>query len=543
MRLPLQFSTAGLLVGTIFFALSLTPSLIPREGVVQGAISGISMVAGYGVGVFVAWLWHFMELPAVGGRTRQVLRWVVTALCVLLAVGFLLQATTWQNSVRALMGLEEVPGVRPLTVALVAALVFLVLVLIAKLFRQLFYFLSGKLERRVPQRIATLLGLVAAFFVFYSVISDVVVSTALHKVDGIYQRLDARIVPDMKAPTGANQAGGPDSLVRWKDMGHQGRRYLALGPKEKDIAEVTGRAKDPIRVYVGLNAADTPEARAKLALDELKRVGGFDRANLILITPTGTGWVDPGAINSIEYLLRGDIASVAAQYSYLPSPIALMTEDAYGRETAQALFQAVYGYWKAMPRQSRPKLYLFGLSLGALNSDRSFDFYDIIDDPFHGALWTGPPFRSDTWRMVTAHRDEGSPAWLPSFRGGSVVRFGNHFGGYEKGEQPWGDFRIAYLQHGSDPIVFFDPAAAWRKPAWMDKPRARDVSPDLKWYPIVTMLQLGMDMHAGIAPMGYGHSYAPEDYVHAWYQLTEPQGWDEASLKLLKEKLRTWNPR
>ncbi|WP_288129664.1 alpha/beta-hydrolase family protein [Microbulbifer sp.] len=537
------FSTAGLLIGAIFFAISLTPSLIPREGVTQGVISGFSLAAGYGVGVALSWLWNFLELPTGSERT-QLWAWRLTAIfCALLTLGFLWSASNWQNSVRALMGLEEAPGVRVFTVAIVALAVALVLVLIAKLFRCLFYFLSDKMQHRVPRRLSGLLAMVVAFVLFWSALNDVILTALLQRVDGIYQKLDAAIAPDMKAPTAANKPGSAESLISWRDMGHQGRRYLALGPAAKDIAEVTGSADDPIRVYVGLNAADTPDKRAELALEELKRVGGFERSYLILITPTGTGWVDPGAINSIEYLLRGDVASVAAQYSYLPSPISLMTEDAYGRESAQALFQSIYGHWRTLPKASRPRLYLFGLSLGALNSDRSFDFYDIIDDPFHGALWAGPPFRSDTWREVTAERDAGSPAWLPQFRDGAVVRFGNHFVGYEKGSAKWGNFRLAYLQHGSDPIVFFDPNAAWRKPAWMVPPRARDVSPDLQWYPIVTMLQLAMDMHAGIAPMGFGHSYAPADYVHAWHQLVEPSGWDEEKLNLLKKKLLKWNPR
>ena len=543
MRFAHFFTSGGLLVGTLFFALSLTPSLIPREGVTQGIISGVALAVGYGVGVFLTWLWQFLGLPSLGDRFRIRLRWVIGAICAVLALGFLWRAAHWQNTVRALMGLEEAPGVRPLVIALVALLLFMVLLVIAKLFRHFFYFLAARFQHRVPRRIAALLALGGAFALFWAVFNNLLLTQALHRIDGIYQRLDANIAPEMAAPTGRLDPGGPESLVRWQDMGHQGRRYLSLRPRAKDIAEVTGEAKDPVRVYVGLNAAETPAQRANLVLEELKRVGGFDRSYLILITPTGTGWVDPGAINSVEYLLGGDVASVAAQYSYLPSPIALMTQDAYGRETARAAFEAVYGYWSNLPRETRPKLYLFGLSLGALNSDRSFDFYDIIDDPFHGALWTGPPFRSDTWRMVTAERNKSSPAWLPQFRDGAVVRFGNHFEGYETGSAAWGEFRLAYLQHGSDPIVFFDPSAAYREPAWMRAPRARDVSPDLTWYPIVTMLQLAMDMHAGVAPMGYGHSYAPADYVRAWHHLLGVPGWDAERLANLNKHLQKWNPR
>ena len=112
-----------------------------------------------------------------------------------------------------------------------------------------------------------------------------------------------------------------------------------------------------------------------------------------------------------------------------------------------------------------------------MNSDLSFDLYDIIDDPFNGALWSGPPFRNDAWRRMTAQRDPGSPAWLPRFRGGSVVRFMNQDGGLERGEQPWGTFRIAFLQYASDPITFFSPQSAWREPDWLKHPAAPTCRP------------------------------------------------------------------
>ena len=145
---------------------------------------------------------------------------------------------------------------------------------------------------------------------------------------------------------------------------------------------------------------------------------------------------------------------------------------------ARALFSEVYGYWRSLPRDARPRLYLNGLSSGSLNSDLSFDLYDIIDDPFNGALWSGPPFRNDAWRRMTAQRDPGSPAWLPRFRGGAVVRFMNQDGGLESGgSDPRGTFRIAFLQYASDPITFFSPQSAWREPGWLQgAPRPRRVA-------------------------------------------------------------------
>ncbi|HAJ88051.1 MAG TPA: hypothetical protein DCP33_14310, partial [Pseudomonas sp.] len=96
----------------------------------------------------------------------------------------------------------------------------------------------------------------------------------------------------------------------------------------------------------------------------------FERSVLVLVSPTGPGWIDQAAMIAVEYLHHGDIASVALQYSYLNSPLALLVEADYGRDVARALFAEIYGYWTELPAERRPRLYLHGLSLGALHSQR-----------------------------------------------------------------------------------------------------------------------------------------------------------------------------
>ncbi|TVR94668.1 MAG: hypothetical protein EA418_09590, partial [Wenzhouxiangellaceae bacterium] len=277
---------------------------------------------------------------------------------------------------------------------------------------------------------------------------------------------------------------------------------------------------------------------AALALAEMERVGAFERDYLVVITPTGTGWVDPGGIRSLEYLVGGNIASVAMQYSYLPSWLSLLAQAEYGQETARILFDLVYRRWRELPADSRPRLYLHGLSLGALNSERSADIWDLVGDPIDGALWSGPPFRSRTWQWATEQRNTGSPAWLPRFRDGSVIRFANQHGGLDDFAAPWGPFRVVYLQYASDPISFFSPSALYREPAWMRGQRGPDVSPKLRWYPIVTFLQLAADIAAAeVAPIGYGHAYATEHYIDAWQAIIEAPGWDDDRLQRLKQKI------
>ncbi len=531
----MYLSVVGLLVGTVFFAFSLTPSLLPRPFLVQGVLSGVSFAAGYGLGVAGLWLWNYLQLPVAAARTGRIIKCVAGVLCALTAASFLWQSSNWQNSIRELMGMEAAAGARPAMLAVVAALVFFLILGTARLFRWVFQGLSAWSRRLVPPRISHLVGAVASVMLFWSVIDGVLVSFLLRTMDNSFQQLDALIDDDLPRPTAPEQAGSPDSLIGWQDLGRQGRHFVTGGPSAADLSEFFGTPLPrPVRVYVGKNSAETAEERARLALEELKRAGGFERSVLLLVTPTGTGWVDPAGQNPVEYLFRGDIATVAAQYSYLNSPLALLTEGAYGEEMARALFNEIYGYWRALPAESRPRLFLSGLSLGAMNSDRSFDLYDIIDDPFDGALWSGPPFCHESWRRMTEQRAPGSPAWLPQFRDGSVVRFTNQTRGLERADVEWGAFRIAFLQYASDPVTFFSPQAAWREPAWMREPRGPDVSPDLRWFPLVTMLQLAADMMVGTAPPGYGHEYAARDYIDAWLALAEPEGWSEAEVDRLK---------
>lgn len=522
-------------MGTFFFALSMTPSLLPRTDLFQGLVSGFSLAAGYGLGVLIPWLWSYFELPKPAKQTQKILQIIAAIICTVTGIIFLWRASEWQNSIRILMNMDEHAGVQPFIIGFTALTVFFILLLLARFFRWTFRMITLKLIKYIPRKVSYIFGLIAAFILFWSVLDGILFSLILRSADTTYERVDSLLEPEFGQPADPLKAGSALSILSWEDMGRQGRRFISGVPTVEEIRQFTNEpALEPLRVYVGINAAETFDERAELALQELIRQNAFARDVLVIITPTGTGWIDPGSIRPLEYLSLGNIASVAAQYSYLPSPLSLWIEEEYGAEMAQSLFQKVYGYWTALPAEQRPKLYLHGLSLGAINSDRSFDLYDIIDDPFNGALWVGPPYRKETWRSFTERRNPGSPAWLPTFKDGSVVRFANQNGGLENAESDWGHFRIAYLQYASDPIVFFDSRSYFREPAWMREPRGPDVSTDLRWYPVVTMVQLAVDMISGTEPRGFGHDYAAEHYFDSWLALTEPTGWSNEQLILMR---------
>ncbi|MDP1569489.1 MAG: alpha/beta-hydrolase family protein [Vicinamibacterales bacterium] len=531
-----RLSRIGLIVGVLFLALSLTPSLVPRPLIYQGLVSGLSLTLGYALGVAGRWLWAYLGLPQAGDRLARILTASGAVVGVAFLGLFIWQASEWQNSVRQLMHLPPASGVSPFSLAAVTLLAFGVLVSLARLFRQTFVIIAARFDRFLPQRVANVVGVAVSVALFWTILDGILIAAALRFADGVSQQVDASTPVDLEPPADPQRTGSRESHVAWEDLGRQGREFVSTGPTAADLRAFFGyETPTPIRVYVGLNAAETPDARARLALRELERVGAFDRAVLLLVTPTGTGWVDPAALSPVEYLHRGDIASVAVQYSYLPSVIALPTEGAYGAENARALFQAVYGHWTRLPKERRPALYLYGVSLGALNSERSFDVHDIIADPFRGILLTGPPFRSELRHLLTSDRRPDSPAWRPRFRDGSVVRFMNQQGGLEVGDAPWGPFRIAFLQYASDPMTFFSVRSLFVEPDWMRGPRAPDVSPALRWYPVVSTVQLAADMAvANAPPPGYGHNFAAEHYVDAWRALMEPDGWTASEVRRLK---------
>lgn len=532
-------TAAGLTGAALFLAASLTPSLLPRTALMQGALSGLSLAAGYAAGTAVAALWRFLELPAWPRLARQ----AAALAAVLVSLAMLLLAEGWQKELRALMAMQSMEPFGVLMVLGVALAVFAALMALARLALLLSAAMSRFIRRHIPRRIAVLAGLSATVLLLAGVVDGVVLRRVLRAVDASYQRLDALVEADVEPPASPLRSGGPGSLIDFDSLGRQGRSYVSGGPAPADMESLSGQpALTPIRIYAGLNSAGDAEARTALALDELKRAGGFDRKVLVIVTPTGTGWVDPAAVDSLEYLHNGDVASVALQYSYLTSFLALTIEPDYGKESARALFNAVYGHWKTLPRESRPKLYLFGLSLGAANSDLSADFLDVAGDPFQGALWSGPPFNSRLWQLATAEREKDTPIWRPRYRDGSSVRFTSQENTLDvtgRGSQDgWGPVRIVYLQYASDAVTFFEPTSFYRRPAILEAPRGPDISPAVRWFPAVTFLQMAFDMLiANQAPNGFGHSYAPEHYLDAWVAITGPGVHDEEGLARLRRHL------
>lgn len=524
-----RLSGFGLLVGALFFAASLTPSLMPRPAALQGALSGLSAALGYTIGSFGIWLWRIMDLPEAEGQAERGFR----LLFILAAIGIfilaLVQADEWQDATRAAIGLGPVTTAHPFTVAPVSLVVFTILWLLGSAFLFVARRAGRALDRVMPGRTGIVLGLLLTAYFFWAIGDGVLVRRVMQAADASFAAGELVFDLDKNQPTDPMMTGSEASLVDWDDLGNRGRDFVARTPSAEEIAEFHGPdAKRPVRVYVGRVSAETARGRAELALEELIRQGGFDRKILIITTPVGTGWMDPGSHDVVDFMWGGDTAHVAAQYSYLTSILSILTNVQYGFDQSRALFDVIYEHWTGLPEDSRPRLYIHGLSQGALNSQATVPFFSTLADPVDGAFWAGSPFISPIWSRVVNGREDGSPVWRPLSGNGSLIRVTNQEDVLDDpGFAPWGPIRMVFLSYASDPIVNFDFGTIWRAPEWLTGERPPDVSPAMKWYPLVTAFQLALDMTTALGVEGYGHYYYYGDYIPSWAALTDPPGWSE----------------
>ncbi len=542
-RYSASFSFVGLVFATLLFAGSLSPSLLPRHYLVQGLLSGLSAAVGYGIGVFFVWLWQYLEMPAPGVRLQSAAKRVLVVGVAIIAISFLWRAAVWQNSIRTLMEMQPVATAYPFRVAVITLFSGLLLIVGGRLLGGCWDYFANKFRRLLPRRVANVLSVIVVGTLVVFLANGVLAKAALRIADAASLRMDGLIDEGVEQPTEPLATGSKQSLISWNSIGRQGKAFIALGPTQETITKFWKQeAIRPLRVYVGLGSKDTLEERAKLALAELKRVGAFERSLLVVATPTGTGWLDPGAVDTLEYLHAGDTAIVSLQYSYLPSWITIMVDPNRSRVAARHLFNEVYSYWRTLPKDGRPKLYLHGLSLGSLGSEASAELITIFEDPIHGALWSGPPFPSTNWSAITRERNSDSTAWLPRLRDGRMIRFTGRENSLDQDGAEWGPIRIVYLQHASDPMIFFSPSLFFHRPDWLIGQRGPDVSPYLEWYPVVTFLQVAFDLPMATSiPIGYGHNYSPAGYMNAWIEVTDVDSWSKSDSKRLLQLLTNSN--
>ena len=348
-------------------------------------------------------------------------------------------------------------------------------------------------------------------------------------VVGLIARTNEKIEPAYsKPPESEFVSGGPKSIAPFFEAGLQGRRFLT-DVVTPDLIESTLGEKavaHPIRAFVGVNSDPLyPSGRSEMMLDELERLGAFDRKYLLLVSPTGTGWVDQTMIESAEILARGDIATACIQYGRGPSFLEVQKVH-LGRSQFRGLLWGVRERLRGMPEDKRPRVLVFGESLGSWSSSdvvmhqgiAGFDHYGIDH-----ALWFGLVGLAK-WSKTGMR--QGSSDLVPE---GTVGAFDN-FGQYEKlSEEERKKLRAVIVDHDNDPIAQMSFRWAVKRPPWLDgDDRGRNVPEGMDWVPLITFVQIMVDaMNAMRVVPGqfksFGHDYRGDTahFVHAAYQFDE----------------------
>ncbi|MGV1036795.1 MAG: alpha/beta-hydrolase family protein [Candidatus Nanopelagicales bacterium] len=311
-------------------------------------------------------------------------------------------------------------------------------------------------------------------------------------------------------PTNPNVTAGPRSIVDFDTVGKEGRRYVLMALDAEAITAVMSEpATDPVRVVAGFEAAETTEERAELCLKEMDAVGAFDRALICIASPTGVGYVSYVFTETLEYLTRGDCATVVPQYALVPSVMALFdTHD--GVALQRRVLEMTRDRIAAMPAQSRPRLVQFGESLGAqVALDVAYPQGAWVFDELgvERGLYLGVPFRSTTWNSWWNARDKFDPehrmvlvsqpdefAELPEIKRHAARQF--------------------MIVHHDDPVNKFTYRLVVKQPWWMGAPTARPpkVPRETRWRAVTTFvltlvdLKNGMDFRVGEF-IRKGHDY------------------------------------
>lgn len=333
-------------------------------------------------------------------------------------------------------------------------------------------------------------------------------------------------------PTLPEITGSEASGISWDIQSREGTRWLAGTLTADHIEAVLAEpSRQPIRVYASLESASTEEGRAELLLRELDRTGAFDRGHLALFSPTGSGYVNYVATETYEYLTRGDCASAAIQYSVLPSALSLTRAEGGTRQTRLVL-DGIAERLRNLPADRRPRVYLFGESLGCRVSQDAFT--GATDLPLRAigidaAVWVGTPAFTKWRQLIWGGREQNVPPQV-----GPDAIF------LPRDVRDWRELpaderaRVKYLllQNGDDPVPKFDGKLVWCEPDWLGPEGSRPPGAPVgtKWQPIATFVTTFVDLMNALTPTpGHfdvgGHDYRaviPEAVATVWGLPADP---------------------
>ena len=175
------------------------------------------------------------------------------------------------------------------------------------------------------------------------------------------------------------------------------------------------------------------------------------------------------------------------------------------------LFSKIRQRLDQMPKEQRPKVYIYGESLCSMGSQEIFADTSLegITRSIDGALWVGSPASGPLWSSF------GLPQIFKKTRTNGdhsgAVRVAAHAADLLNVPENWGPSRVAFLYNATDPVVWFTPRLLYQQPEWLNQPRPPELRKDTRWWPLLTFGHIWFELFsAKNMPSGVGHNYDKE---------------------------------
>lgn len=280
----------------------------------------------------------------------------------------------------------------------------------------------------------------------------------------------------MAPPIRGSVAPDPNTHTPWSTFDEAGLRFTR--------AVTSGLPQQPVRAFSGLKNGDTAEQRVDTLIREMERTGAFNKGNIAVVVTTGGGHVNPAVVESLERMTDGDSATVAMQYGTLPSAASFMKIDDAVKHYDLLLRRIKDRIEQLHPAGGRPKVVLYGESLGAwvgreIVRKRGKNALDELG--VDKALWVGVPGMSQPDKARGKKVVAGTIAQLRA--------------------EAKSDTRVVSYTHFDDPVGRFQPSLLW-DPRGLDAPvidaksgqRIAGKKQGGPWFPLVSFVKVGLDL-------------------------------------------------
>ena len=243
---------------------------------------------------------------------------------------------------------------------------------------------------------------------------------------------------------------------------------------------------------------------------ELERTGAFDRSWLMIASPTGTGYVNYAAVSILEFLTRGDCATVAMQYAARPSPLSLDRVDE-GRLHMQLLVCGDPRSPRAVPARHGARRWCCSARASARGRARTRSSTRARRASSTPASTTRS---GSALRTSASGRSACSSTIVPTWTAASSACSTTSASWEALDPATRERLRFVMITHYDDGVGAFGPELAIQAPEWLGDPQTRHatVPKGMRWMPTTTFFQVLVDMKnaANVVPGVFaakGHDY------------------------------------